>query len=61
MIFDAFAKKNEKKIKRKIQFENRKEITTVVPLLSFYLEGNEKNYKPIYFIIIYDLTHVMYN
>lgn len=35
VIFDAFAKKN----RQKIRFENKKEITTVVPLLSFYIEG----------------------
>ncbi|MEI6672828.1 MAG: hypothetical protein WCL02_05915 [bacterium] len=34
VIFDAFAKKNE----HKIGFENKEEISTVVPLLSLYIE-----------------------
>jgi|GEM_PF-5424443 len=47
VIFSAFAKKND----NKIRFENRKEISTVVPLLSFYTKENEKNHTIIHFII----------
>jgi len=56
VIFDAFAKKNVSKIR----FENKEEITTVVPLLYFYMKENEKNHNSIHFIIMYPLTHVMY-
>lgn len=37
VIFNAFAKKNEDKI----AIEKRKGISTVMPLLSFYIEGND--------------------
>ncbi len=63
MILDAFAKKN----KDKIGFENNKEINTVGPLLSFYREGNDKNeyyqknHYNIYFIIMYIMTHGMFD
>jgi len=37
VILTAFAKKN----REKIGFENRKEISTVMPLLSFYIKRND--------------------
>jgi len=55
-ISSVFAKKNADKI----WFENRQEITTVGPLLSFYPKEYEKNYRHKHFIFIKPRTHGMY-
>lgn len=57
VIYEAFAKKNEEKIR----FENKEEITTVGPLLSFYPKEHEKDYSNIHFIFIKCRTHGMYH
>jgi len=63
VILTAFAKKNEVKI----GFENNKEMTTVMPLLSFDSKENDvkqqyqKDYYNISFITIYYMTHGMCN
>jgi len=55
----AFAKKNASEI----WFENKKQISKVMPPLSSYKKKNDdqKNHSNIYFIIMYFINHVMCN
>jgi len=55
VIFGAFAKKNEEKI----TFENKEKISKVVPFLSVYPKGNEKNYSNVHNICMCHMTHGM--